>query len=96
MEFRRDVRGIFYRVGLAVAMFLGSLVVSAVLVLSGMGLEWLVGLSLDEGSVPHRVVAVVLDVSLVSAAVVVSVCGAIIVAAEAVISTRIFLSRSRE
>ena len=41
------------------------------------------------------VVAVVLDVSLVSAAVVVSVCGAIIVAAEAVISTRIFLSRSR-
>ena len=96
MEFRRDVREIFYRVGLAATIFLGSLIVSAVLVLSGMGLEWLVGLSLDEGSVPHRVVAVVLDVSLVSAAVVVSVCGAIIVAAEAVISTRIFLSRSRE
>ena len=95
MEFRRDVRGTFNRVALAVAMFLGSLAVSGVLVLSGMGLEWLVGLSLDEGSVPHRVVAVVLDVSLVSAAVVVSVCGAIIVAAEAVISTRIFLSRSR-
>ena len=69
---------------------------SAVLVLSGMGLEWLVGLSLDKGTVPHQVVAVVLDVSLVSAAVVVAVCGAIIVAAEAVISTRVFLSRSRE
>ena len=77
-------------------MFLGSLAVSAVLILSGMGLEWLVGLSLDKGSVPHQVVAVVLDVSLVSVAVVVSICGAIIVAAEAIVSTKIYLSRLRE
>ena len=96
MELRRDVGGIFYRVALAVAIFLGSLAVSAVLILSGMGLEWLLGLSLEDGSVPHQVVTVVLDVSLVSVAVVVSICGAIIVAGEAIISTKIYLSRLRE
>lgn len=90
------MRGILYRVALAVAMFLGSLAVAAVLILSGMGLEWLVGLSLDKGSLPHQVVGVVLDISLVSVAVVVSICGAIIVAAESIVSTKIYVSRLRE
>lgn len=96
MSYWADLQSIVYRVALAGAIFIGSLAVSAVLVLSGIGLEWLVGLSLDKGSVPHQIVSVVLDVSLVSAAVVVSVCGAVVVAAEAVISTRNFLYRAKE
>ncbi len=96
MGYWKDLQRIFYRVALAGTIFIGSLVVSAVLVLSGIGLEWLVGLSLEKDSVPHQVISVVLDVSLVSAAVVVSVCGAVIVAAEAVVSTKNFLSRARD
>ncbi len=84
-----------YTVVLAALKFGVSLFISAVLVVSGFALEKLVSLSIEAGSKPHQIVEFVLDVSLVGSAVVVAMCGAIIVAGEAIMSTKAFFSRNR-
>ena len=90
---REDVKLLYNRVARAVLTFIGSLVVSAVFILAGIGLKTLVGLSVDEGSLPHQVFVFVLDVTLLGAAAVVSICGAIVAIAESVKSTLEFLSK---
>ena len=76
--------------------FLRSLVVAAVLVLSSIALEWLIGFTLPRESKSYQVVKFVLDVSLVGSASVVAACGALIVAWDAVVSTRDFISHKRD
>ena len=87
----REMKEAFHRVGLALVAFAGSLAVSAALVLSGMILELLVSFAVDGESTALMVVKLVLDTSLVGSAVVVAVCGAIIIVAESVKSTRNFI-----
>ncbi len=85
-----------YRVVLAAITFLVSLLISGILVGSGIALEALVSLSIGDGSKSQEIIEFVLDVSLVGSAVVVSVCGAIVVAGEAIRSTTVFLSRTKD
>lgn len=54
-------------------------------------LELLVGFAVGKESTAMKVVNVVLDISLVGSAVVVAVCGAVIVVAESVKSTATFI-----
>lgn len=75
--------------------FLRSLIVAAVLVVSGMALEALVGLTLPKGSKSLQIVKFFLDVSLVGSAVVIAMCGALIVVWDTVISTRDLLSQKK-
>ena len=86
-----ELKEAFYRVGLAMIIFAGSLLLSAALVVSGIMLEQLVSFAVGDESTALKVVKVVLDVSLVGSAVVVAVCGAIIVATESIKSTLIFI-----
>ena len=76
--------------------FAASLIVSAALVVSGIALKTLVGFSIEESSEAYAVLEVALDISLIGSAIVVSVCGAIVVAGEAIRSTYTFLSRLRD
>ena len=92
----RDLQEGFYYVGLAVIKFVVSLLVSAALVVSGIVLENLAGLSIEDDSDMYAVLVFVLDVSLIGSAIVVSVCGAIVVAGEAIRSTYTFFNRLRE
>ena len=91
MRMRKDLQESLYYVGLAVIRFLVSLLISAALVGSGIALEFLVGLSIEDSSAAYEVLEFVLDVSLIGSAVVVAICGAIVVAGEAIRSTYTFL-----
>ena len=92
----REVLDAVYSIVRVIIPFLRSLVVAAVLVLSSIALEWLVAFTLPRESKSYQVVKFVLDVSLVGSASVVAACGAFIVAWDAVVSTRDFLSRKRD
>lgn len=81
---------------LAAITFLGSLAVSGVLVASGIGLEWLVGFLVDKDTQAFRGIEFAFDVTLVGSATVVSACGALIVAGEAITSVKAFWSRTKE
>ena len=87
-----DLQQAMYRVVLAATKFIVSLLISGLLVGAGIALETLVSFSIQDGSTAHEIVGFVLDVSLVGSAVVVSVCGALLVAGEAVASTYEYLS----
>ena len=78
------------RVIAAAGRFAASLVLSAFLVLAGIGMKQLIAWGIEEDSIPYNVVKFALDVSLVGSAVVVAICGGIVVAGEAIISTRDF------
>ncbi len=93
---RREFRDAVYSVIRVIIPFLRSLVLAAVLVLSGMALEWLVGLTLPKESKSYQIVKVVLDVSLVYGAVVIAACGAFIVVWDTIVSTRDSMSGRRE
>lgn len=96
MRMWQDLQEGFYYVGLAFIRFVVSLLMSAALVGSGIILETLVGFSIEEESDGYKVLVFVLDVSLVGSAIVVSVCGAIVVVDEAIRSTYTFFRRSRD
>lgn len=96
MRLWRDLQEATYRFVLATLTFLTSLLISVVLFGSSIALKYLVNFSITKGSKTQEVVEFVLDVSLVGSAVVVSMCGAIIVAGEAIESTRAFFSRNKE
>ena len=96
MALWKDLRKAGYRVGLAAISFLGSLFISAILVLSNLGMELLLSLIIDEVSIVHQATSLVLDVVLIGSAVVVSTSGALMVAGEAIYTARSFLTRMRE
>ena len=87
----RELKETFHRVAIAGLAFAGSLVLSAALVVSGIILEYLTSLALGKETTGQNVVELVLDVSLISCAVVVAVCGATIVVVESVRSTRRYI-----
>ena len=95
MRMWKDLQEGLYYVGLAAIRFLVSLLISAALVGSGIALEFLVGLSIEDSSAAYEVLEFALDVSLIGSAIVVSICGAIVVAGEAIRSTYIFLRQLR-
>ena len=76
--------------------FLTSLVMAVILVLSGLLLEWIIGLSIEPGTQTHNVISLVLDVTLVGCAVVWAITGAVIVTWEAVLAAKTFLSQTEE
>ena len=91
-----DARVELLRITAAGIRFLASLTLAALLVASGIGLETLINFTLEKGSKSQELVSVVLDVSLIGAAIVVSACGACLVAGESVRSTRDFFTRRRD
>ena len=91
MRMWKDLQESLYYVGLAVIRFLVYLLISAALVGSGIALEFLVGLSIEDSSAAYEVLEFALDVSLIGSAVVVAICGAVVVAGEAIRSTYTFL-----
>ena len=92
----RDLQDAVHWIIRIIIPFLRSLIVAAVLVVSGMALEALVGLTLPKESKSLEIVRFVLDVSLVGSAVVIAICGALIVVWDTVASTRGLLSRGKD
>ena len=78
MTWREELRTALRRVLPAALTFLTSLVMAAVLVDSGILLEWLIGLAVGYETMAYRVVGFVLDVTLVGCAVVWAVTGAVV------------------
>ena len=68
---------------------------SSALVLAGIALKWLVRFALPEESQFLEIVDFVLNTSVVSTAIVVTVCGFIVVGVDTVRSTREFIAGRR-
>ena len=78
----------------AVLTFLTSLVMAAILVGSGILLEFLIGFAVGYDTLAYRIVGFVLDTTMVICALAWAVIGAIVVTWEAVISARTFVRRT--
>ena len=87
----REIASTFRRVGMAVLLLSGSVILSAFMVVCGKVMDWLILVALDEGGSFHSTADVAVDASFTSAAIVVAACGAVLVATEAVKSTVVFI-----
>ena len=96
MRLPTDLQEDISKVLQAALKFVLSLVLSTILVGSSILLEALFNLSLQEGSKTQELIKVVLEVSLGGSAVVISVCGSLVVAGEVVRSTLKFFRRTKE
>ena len=92
-----EVREVTARVGYAVLLFLGSLVVAAVFIGSNVLLEWLIGFAVNQETRTYDVVKAVLDILLIGFALVGStIGGAIIVLKEILSSVKSFWNRAED
>ena len=96
MLLKQELIAALHRVLPAALTFLTSLVMAAILVVSGILLEYLIGLAVGYETLAYRIVRFVLDVALVSCAVVWTVTGAVVATWEAIISALTFVSRTRK
>lgn len=76
--------------------FLGSLIIAMMVAGSGLVLEWLAGITLDQDSWAYRETERILKVTFTGAALAVSVCGAVMAALESVHSVLTLWSRLKD
>lgn len=95
-DIRHQVDKRIYELFAGFLLFATSLALSAFLILAGLGLESLIGLAIEDGTLADDVVEFVVQVSLVGSAIVVSACGAIIVAGDAIKATIEFFRHPSE
>ena len=76
---RQEFKDYLFRVGFAVLTFIGSLLLVSAFFGAGVLLEILVGLTVEDGTLPHRIFRFVLIVTLIGTALVITSCGAIVV-----------------
>lgn len=88
---REELRAILERVALVVIRFIATLTVSAVLYVADIALKALLVLAVDETTEFYQIAVYVMDVGLIGSAVVVSVCGAVMAAWEALTSALNFI-----
>lgn len=79
------------RIGNAFVFFVVKIVIAAIFVAADLGLEKLASLVLEHETAAFKIVEFVLDVAFVGSAVVISVAGTIVVAAEVILSSRDYL-----
>ena len=96
MTWQDELRTALRRVLPAALTFLTSLAMAAILVGSGILLEWLIGHAVGYGSTAHRIVGFALDVTLVVCATVWACTGAVVATWEAIVSAKAFVSRTRD
>ena len=80
---------------LAVVILVGSLVVASLFIGANIALSYLVELGTGQDFIARRIVEVLLDITLVSLAFIVTVNGAVVVIAESFVSTANFVQRLR-
>lgn len=90
-----DFREVASRVGYAVLLFVGSLIVFAVFIGSNVLLDWFLGFAVDKGTAPYQWTKSVLDAALVGCGLLVTLGGVVIVAMETWASVWSFVSRTR-
>lgn len=95
MGLGNDFREVASRVGYAVLLFLGSLIVSAVFIGSNVLLDWLLGFAVDKETAPYQWAESVLDAVLAGCSLLVTLGGAVMVVMETWASARSFVSRTR-
>ncbi len=96
MTGQEELRTALRRVLPAALTFLTSLAMAAILVGSGILLEWLIGYAVGKDTMAHRIVGFALDVTLVICAAVWACTGAIVATWEAIVSAKAFVNRTRE
>jgi hypothetical protein len=97
MKVPSEIRELVARVGYAVLLFLGSLVVVAVFIGSNVLLEWLIGFAVNKETRTYAVVKTVLDILLIGFALVgTTIGGAIIVLKEIWSSVKSFWNRTED
>ena len=85
------------RVGLAVLLFLGSLVVAAFFIGSSIFLDWLIGFAVDKETRTYALVKTTLDILLLGFALVgTTIGGAIILLSEIYSSVKSFVTRTEK
>ena len=97
MKVPSEIRELAARVGYAVLLFLGSLVVVAVFIGSNVLLEWLIGFAVNKETRTYDVIKTVLDILLIGFALVgTTIGGAIIVLKEIWSSVKSFWNRTED
>ena len=96
MMWREELQAALGRVLPAALTFLTSLMMAAILVGSGILLEWLIGIAVGYDTAAYRVVKFVLDVALVGCALIWAGTGAVVATWEAIVSAKAFVRRTRE
>ncbi len=96
MMWREELQTALRRVLPAALTFLTSLVMAAIMVGSGILLEWLIGIAVGYDTAAYRIVQYVLDVTLVGCALVWASTGAVVATWEAIVSANAFVRRTRE
>ncbi len=95
MKLRQDLKEVAFRVGFAVLLFLGSMVVNAAFIGSSLLLDWLLGFAVDKETRVYEIVKTVLDILLLGVGLVVTIGGAVVVVRETWTSIVSFVSRTR-
>lgn len=95
MGAKRELIEFFLRLFFAALTFVGSLLLAAVFVGASAALEWLIGLTLDEGTLLLAIFKWVSALSLLGVALVITSCGAIVVCMETIASTTAFVRSLR-
>ena len=94
MELGNDFREVASRVGYAVLLFLGSLIVFAVFIGSSVLLDWLLGFAVDKETTPYQWTKAVMDAVLVGCGLLVTLGGVVMVVTETWASVGSFVSRT--
>ena len=92
----RSVRDEIARIASEVLLFLVKLALAALFLLIDLGIKRLSALVLDTESYSYGILVFVMDVTFVGSAIVISVTGAITIAAEFIVSTYRHLKRLKE